>query len=180
MNGPGDGGLARVVGALVFAADKHRHQRRKDSDASPYINHPIDLANILVNEAHVSDPVVLVAAVLHDTVEDTATTIDELTARFGPDVSGIVAEVTDDKTLAKSERKRLQVEHAPHASFGAQQVKLADKISNLRDLANRPPANWGVERRRDYFDWAKRVVDPLRDRHPALIALFDAAFAARP
>jgi guanosine-3',5'-bis(diphosphate) 3'-pyrophosphohydrolase len=172
--------LGSILGALSFAADKHRHQRRKDKDGSPYINHPIDLANILVNEAGVKDPFVIVAAILHDTVEDTDTTPDELLRTFGPEVSAIVAEVTDDKSLPKEERKRLQVEHAPHASFRAQQVKLADKISNLRDLAARPPATWDLERRRAYFDWSKQVVDGVRGRHRALEALFDDAFLARP
>jgi guanosine-3',5'-bis(diphosphate) 3'-pyrophosphohydrolase len=172
--------LGRILDALAFAADKHRHQRRKDHDASPYINHPIDLADILVNEGEVSDPLVIVAAILHDTVEDTATTLDEIDARFGPEVRGIVAEVTDDKALPKDERKRRQVEHAPHASFRAQQVKLADKVSNLRDLAARPPATWDIERKRAYFDWCKRVVDGLRGRHARLEALFDAAYQARP
>jgi guanosine-3',5'-bis(diphosphate) 3'-pyrophosphohydrolase len=176
---PGNG-LGDVIAALTFAADKHRHQRRKDHDASPYINHPIDLANILVNEAHVTDPVVLVAAILHDTVEDTDTTLDELTARFGPEVSAIVAEVTDDKRLPKDARKRHQEEHAPHASFRAQQVKLADKIANLRDLARRPPATWDEARKRAYFEWCKRVIDGVRGRHAVLEALFDAAYEARP
>jgi guanosine-3',5'-bis(diphosphate) 3'-pyrophosphohydrolase len=180
MGAGSDTGLRDVVEALAFAAEKHRHQRRKDSEASPYINHPIELANILVNEAKVSDPVVVVAAILHDTVEDTATTLDELTHRFGAEVSSLVAEVTDDKTLPKAERKRRQEAHAPHASFRAQQIKLADKISNLRDLASRPPANWDVTRKRDYFDWAKRVIDGVRGRHAALEALFDDAFRARP
>jgi GTP diphosphokinase / guanosine-3',5'-bis(diphosphate) 3'-diphosphatase len=178
MGGGND--LGKVLEALSFAADKHRHQRRKDHDASPYINHPIDLAHILVNEAQVADPLVLVAAILHDTVEDTDTTPDELAARFGPEVSAIVAEVTDDKRLPKDERKRRQVEHAPDASFRAQQVKLADKISNLRDLTDRPPANWDLDRRRAYFDWCKRVIDGLRGPHAALEALFDAAYQARP
>jgi guanosine-3',5'-bis(diphosphate) 3'-pyrophosphohydrolase len=172
--------LGRILDALAFAADKHRHQRRKDHEASPYINHPIELAHILVNEAQVTDPLVVIAAVLHDTVEDTDATLDEIAARFGPEVSTIVAEVTDDKHLPKDERKRRQVEHAPHASFRAQQVKLADKIGNLRDLAARPPANWDLHRKRDYFDWAKRVIDGLRGRHALLEALFDAAYQARP
>jgi guanosine-3',5'-bis(diphosphate) 3'-pyrophosphohydrolase len=171
--------LGDVIKALAFAAEKHRHQRRKDREASPYINHPIDLAHILVNEAGVSDPVVLVAAILHDTVEDTDTTPDELTREFGPEVSAIVAEVTDDKLLPKHERKRLQEVHAPGASFRAQQVKLADKISNLRDLVTHPPANWDAERKRAYFDWCKRVVEGVRGRHPVLEALFDAAYQGR-
>jgi guanosine-3',5'-bis(diphosphate) 3'-pyrophosphohydrolase len=174
------GELGTVLSALRFAAEKHRNQRRKDHEASPYINHPIDLVNILVNEAGVTDPVVVVAAALHDTVEDTGTTLEELTAAFGAEVSAVVAEVTDDKDLPKEERKRLQVVHAAGASFRAQQVKLADKIGNLRDLVRRPPARWDVERRRAYFDWCKRVVDALRGRHARLEALFDEAFEARP
>ena len=176
----GGNDLGRILDALSFAADKHRHQRRKDHEASPYINHPIDLANVLANEAGIGDPLVLVAAVLHDTVEDTATTLDELESRFGPEVRAIVAEVTDDKALPKDERKRRQVEHAPHASFRAQQVKLADKISNLRDLVHSPPATWDVARRRAYFEWCKRVIDGVRGRHAALEALFDAAYQAKP
>lgn len=173
-------GLGVIVRALAFAAEKHRLQRRKDVEGSPYINHPIDLANLLVNEASVDDPIVLVAAILHDTVEDTDTTLAEITAEFGALVSSVVAEVTDDKRLPKHERKRLQEEHAPHASFRAQQLKLADKIANLRDLGRRPPAGWSVERRREYFDWAKRVVDGVRGRHAALEALFDDVYRLRP
>jgi len=176
----GSDDLGRILSALAFAADKHRHQRRKDREASPYINHPIDLANILVNEAKVSDVLVIVAAILHDTVEDTDTTPDELTACFGAEVAGIVAEVTDDKRLPKDERKRRQEQHAPHASFRAQQVKLADKIGNLRDLGARPPATWDLERKRAYFDWCKRVIDGVRGPHATLEALFDAAYQARP
>src|SRR5688500_11112109 len=132
--------LALLLKALAFAAHKHRDQRRKDPDASPYINHPIALADVLVNEGGVSDVEVLCAALLHDTVEDTATTHEELVDAFGPRVARIVAEVTDDKTLSKSERKRLQVEHATRLSPEAKLVKLADKICNLRDVAERPPA----------------------------------------
>jgi guanosine-3',5'-bis(diphosphate) 3'-pyrophosphohydrolase len=169
-----------VLDALAFAARKHRHQRRKDREASPYINHPIDLANILVNEAEVIDPVVVVAAILHDTVEDTATTREELAAAFGEDVARVVAEVTDDKSLPKDERKRQQELHAPHASAEAQLVKLADKIANLRDITRSPPATWDVERKRAYFDWARRVVDGVRGRNARLEALFDEAFRSRP
>lgn len=172
--------LGDVVRALAFAAKKHRLQRRKDREASPYINHPIDLADILINEAGCDDTVTIIAAVLHDTVEDTDTTLEELAAAFGPEVSAIVAEVTDDKALPKEERKRLQELHAPHVSFRAQQVKLADKIANLRDIARSPPAGWPLQRARDYFDWATRVVDGLRGRHPRLEALFDEARRAKP
>ena len=171
--------LALLLKALAFAAHKHRDQRRKDREASPYINHPIALADVLVNEGGVSDVEVLCAALLHDTVEDTATTHEELVDAFGARVARIVAEVTDDKTLSKSERKRLQVEHATRLSPEAKLVKLADKICNLRDVAERPPASWDLARRREYFDWAKRVVDGLRGAHPRLEAAFDAAYGMR-
>ena len=169
-----------LLSAIAFAADKHRNQRRKDADASPYINHPIALANLLANEAGVADERVLIAAILHDTIEDTETTEQELVQAFGPEVAAVVMEVTDDKTLDKAERKRLQIAHAPHASREAKLVKLADKTCNLRDMATSAPAGWSLERRREYFDWAKAVIDGLRGTHPVLEGLFDAAYSARP
>ena len=174
------GELALLLKALAFAAHKHRDQRRKDPEASPYINHPIALADVLVNEGGVTDVEVLCAALLHDTVEDTATTPEELGAAFGARVARIVAEVTDDKTLPKAERKRLQVEHAGGLSPEAKLVKLADKICNLRDVAERPPAKWDRARQREYFDWAKRVIDGLRGAHARLEAAFDAVYSRRP
>jgi len=171
--------LADLVKAVAFAADKHRNQRRKDADASPYINHPIALANVLVNEGGVQDVTVLCAAVLHDTIEDTETTADELRALFGDQVASVVLEVTDDKSLEKSVRKQKQIEHAPHISPQAQLVKLADKISNLRDILASPPADWSVERKQAYFDWAANVVAGLRGVHPGLEAVFDEVYARR-
>jgi guanosine-3',5'-bis(diphosphate) 3'-pyrophosphohydrolase len=174
------GDLALLFKALAFAAHKHREQRRKDAEASPYINHPIALADVLVNEGGVTDIEVLSAALLHDTVEDTATTHEELVNAFGTRIARIVAEVTDDKRLPKAERKRLQIEHAAALSPEAKLVKLADKICNLRDVADRPPAQWNLERRREYFQWAKNVVDRLRGTHPRLEQAFDAAYGKIP
>ena len=174
------GDLALLFKALAFAAHKHREQRRKDAEASPYINHPIALADVLVNEGGVTDIEVLSAALLHDTVEDTATTHEELVNAFGTRIARIVAEVTDDKRLPKAERKRLQIEHAAALSPEAKLVKLADKICNLRDVADRPPAQWNLERRREYFQWAKNVVDRLRGTHPRLERAFDAAYGKIP
>jgi guanosine-3',5'-bis(diphosphate) 3'-pyrophosphohydrolase len=175
--------LALLLKALAFAAHKHRDQRRKDPGASPYINHPIALADVLVNEGGVTDVEVLCAALLHDTVEDTATTPPELEEAFGARIAGIVAEVTDDTRLPRAERKRLQIEHAGALSPEAKLVKLADKICNLRDVAERPPASWDLARRREYFDWAKRVVDGLRgatsEEMRRLEAAFDAAYGMR-
>src|SRR5882724_1387256 len=128
-----------LIDALAFAAHKHRDQRRKDPQASPYINHPIALANVLINEGGVLDALTLCAAVLHDTVEDTETTPDELEDEFGRGVRDVVLEVTDDKRLPREERKRLQIVHSPRLSHPAKLVKLADKICNLRDVASSPP-----------------------------------------
>ena len=169
--------LGLIIAAAVLAAERHRDQRRKDAGASPYINHPLALADILINEGGVEDAAVIAAALLHDTVEDTQTTLAELTGRFGPVIAGIVAEVSDDKTLLKAERKRLQVVHAAHASPAAKLVKLADKIANLRDLATSPPADWSARRKADYAAWAGEVVAALRGINPALEAAFDATAA---
>lgn len=166
-----------LIQAAAFAAEKHRNQRRKDAHASPYINHPISLANVLANEGDVDDEAVLIAALLHDTIEDTQTTAAEIEALFGREVAQIVQEVTDDKRLPKAERKRLQIEHAAHISAQAKLVKLADKIANLRDIAASPPADWSIERKREYFAWAKAVVDQLRGAHPRLEAAFDQAWS---
>jgi guanosine-3',5'-bis(diphosphate) 3'-pyrophosphohydrolase len=165
--------LAALIQAVAFAADKHRNQRRKDAEVSPYINHPIALANVLANEGGVQDVTVLCAAVLHDTIEDTETTADELRALFGDQVASVVLEVTDDKLLDKAVRKKLQIEHAPQAG------QAGDKISNLRDILASPPADWSPERKQAYFDWAAAVVAGLRGEHPGLEAVFDGLYARR-
>lgn len=172
--------LPQIFTALSFAAHKHRDQRRKDANASPYINHPIALASVLVNEAGIEDAVVICGALLHDTVEDTETTPEELEQVFGPEIREIVMDVTDDKTLDKAARKQRQIEHAAHACHAAKLVKLADKICNLRDIASCPPADWSLERKQKYFDWAKSVVDRIRGTHPGLEHLFDEAYARLP
>jgi guanosine-3',5'-bis(diphosphate) 3'-pyrophosphohydrolase len=174
---PPDIGL--FVTAVAFAAEKHRHQRRKDAPASPYINHPIALANVLVDEGGVHDPVVLCAAILHDTVEDTETTFEELERAFGQIIASVVREVTDDKALEYKERKQRQIDHAPHASPQAKFVKLADKICNLRDVLAHPPSNWSLQRKQNYFDWSAQVVAGLRGASPRLEAVFDALYAQR-
>ncbi len=172
--------MNKILAAIAFAANKHRNQRRKDAAASPYINHPISLANVLANEAGIDDERVLIAAILHDTVEDTETTAQELVRFFGQEIADIVLEVTDDKSLLKAERKQQQIDHAPTISRRAKLVKLADKICNLRDIANSPPAGWSLRRKQEYFDWAKAVIDGLRGVHPSLEFLFDTAYKARP
>jgi GTP diphosphokinase / guanosine-3',5'-bis(diphosphate) 3'-diphosphatase len=172
--------LPAFIRALEFASRKHSTQRRKDAAASPYINHPIALVSILAVEARIRDPDVLCAALLHDTIEDTETSGDELERHFGARIAGIVSEVTDDKDLEKHHRKRLQIEHAHALSPAAGLVKLADKIANLRDVAESPPRDWDLKRRQEYFEWAKSVVDGIRNVPPVLRRLFDEAYDRRP
>lgn len=172
--------LSLLIKSLSFAAHKHKDQRRKDQAASPYINHPIALAEVLVNVGGITDINTICAALLHDTIEDTETTPDELTATFGEEVSDIVMEVTDDKSLSKEARKQAQIDHAANLSKQARAVKLADKISNLRDVTANPPINWPLERRQQYFDWAKKVIDRLRGDWPELEAEFEQQYKNRP
>ena len=164
--------------AYHFAAQKHVSQRRKGEAAEPYMNHLTEVAELVAEATGGEDIDVLIAAILHDTVEDTETTPEELGAVFGPRVAALVAEVTDDKSLPSAARKALQIEHAPHASPGAQIIKLADKTANLRSLAASPPPDWTKERVDDYVVWAGRVVDGCRHANAWLAAQFDAAAAA--
>lgn len=168
-----------LLETINFAAEKHRNQRRKDPEATPYINHPIGVARILSHEGGVSDIEVLQAALLHDTVEDTDTTVEELDAAFGSTVSRIVQEVTDNRALSKQERKRQQVEHAPHCSHQAKLVKLADKLYNLRDLNRCTPQGWSAERVQEYFVWAAQVVNGLRGTNPVLEEKLQQMFSER-
>ena len=159
---------ALLLEALRFSAEKHRDQRRKDRGASPYINHPIAVAHVLATVAGVNDITTLLGAVLHDTLEDTDTTPEELEAKFGRELRVLVQELTDDKALPKAKRKRLQIEHAPMASQRAQAIKVADKICNVLDVTHSPPANWSTQRRREYLDWTERVVAGCRGCNHAL------------
>lgn len=168
---------AALLEALHFAAAKHSDQRRKDREASPYINHPIRVAQLLATEGGVTDLVTLQAAILHDTVEDTETTPEELERHFGPAVRRVVGEVTDDKSLPKGDRKRLQIEHAPHLSPQAQQLKIADKTANVQNITTSPPKDWSLERKREYLDWADQVVAGCRGCNPALEAAYDEIMA---
>jgi len=172
--------LILIFRTLVFAARRHRDQRRKDIQATPYINHPIELAELLITDGQVADIQVIAAAILHDTVEDTVTTLEELEQQFGTAIAAIVGEVTDNKQLPKAERKRLQIERAGRCSDAAKLVKLADKICNLRDMLATPPAEWPVARIREYFDWARAVINELRGVHPRLESLFDDVYARKP
>ena len=163
--------IALVLKAAEFAAHKHRNQRRKGASQRPYIGHCIEVARLVADVGKVEDANVLAAALLHDTVEDTDTTREELREEFGQVIDDIVAEVTDDKTLDSAVRKDAQVAHAPNLTAGAKVIKLADKISNVREIGVDPPS-WTIERRRDYFAWAARVVAAIGSVNPELEGLF--------
>lgn len=169
--------LSLIIKCTDFAAKKHSTQRRKDLQQTPYINHPIGVANILVQEGKVYDPVVILGALLHDTVEDTNTTFDEIEQEFGYTVSQVVQEVTDDKSLPKAERKSLQIQNAPKRSHRAKLIILADKLYNLRDLQENKPPSWTPERVKEYFKWAKAVVDKIRRTNSDLETALDRIFA---
>jgi len=167
--------VIQLARAYHFAASRHVSQRRKGAAAEPYMNHLTEVAE-LVAEASDGDIALIIAAVLHDSVEDTEATLGELEALFGAEVASLVAEVTDDKSLPKQVRKELQIEHAAHASNRAKMIKMADKVSNLRSLASSPPAHWDAERIQAYYHWAARVVEGCRPANEQLAAKFDAAY----
>ena len=168
--------LIRLARAYEFAARYHTEQRRKGVKAEPYINHLAEVALLVSESTDGADANLVLAAVLHDTIEDTKATYDDLVSAFGQDVAELVKEVTDDKTIPKAQRKRLQVEHAPHLSPRARMIKIADKTSNLRSVLHSPPVDWSPERRRRYFAWAKTVVAGARGVNRAIEAAFDAEY----
>jgi (p)ppGpp synthase/HD superfamily hydrolase len=170
--------IVAVARALDFAARKHSNQRRKGEAGEPYVNHLAEVARLVAEATGGKEPVAVLAALLHDAIEDTPTTREELEREFGREVAGIVVEVTDDKSLPKGERKRLQVESAAGKSRGAKLIKIADKTSNLRSIAKSPPVGWDLDRQRQYFDWAARVVAGCRGTNATLEGWFDEAHAA--
>jgi (p)ppGpp synthase/HD superfamily hydrolase len=167
--------LTRIMQAADAAARWHVDQRRKGQAAEPYINHLLEVACLVTTATEGREPDVAIAALLHDAVEDQGIAIETIAGAYGRKVADIVAEVTDDKSLPKAERKRLQVETAGHKSREARLIKLADKTSNVRAIANSPPPDWSVERRRDYVRWAGEVVAQIRGTSPWLERQFDAA-----
>lgn len=162
-----------LLDALHFAAERHRDQRRKGADRAPYVNHLIEVVDLLARVGGVEDVETLQAGALHDVLEDTEVTPEELETRFGGVVRRVVEEVTDDPELGSEERKQAQIDHAPHLSERAKLVKIADKISNIRAISETPPAGWSVERRRRYVVWGERVVAGVRGSNLPLERLFD-------
>ncbi len=173
-----DNSVGLILKAMRFAAEKHIDQRRKDSKSSPYINHPIQVAETLWTIGEIRDITLLVASILHDTIEDTGTKPEEIRAEFGEDVLALVLEVTDDKSLPKQVRKQLQVKTAPHKTRNAKLLKLADKICNVHDILATPPDDWSLERRQEYLLWTEKVVAGLRGVNAKLENHYDELLAS--
>jgi len=174
-----DFSVGRVVKAANFAALKHINQRRKGNE-SPYINHPLAVAYNIFNIGKVADADTLIAAILHDTVEDTNTTLEEIEREFCPKVRNIVHECTDDKSLPKVERKKLQIAHSFHLTREAKLVKLADKLNNLTDIATGPvPKGWHKHILQGYYVWAFFVVKGLRGTNAGLEYALDEIFKSQ-
>lgn len=165
--------LDSILDAAIFAARKHQRYVRKDERASPYVTHPLAVARTIYKIGKVHDPIILIAAVLHDTIEDTDTTEAEIQEHFGSDILSIVLEVTDDKSQKKIIRKQQQVIHSPDLSYAAKIIKLADKLINCRDILHTPPKDWTLDRRREYIQWAADVVAQIRNTNPSLESAFD-------
>jgi len=172
--------ISLIFRSLEFAAKRHRGQFRKGNDRAPYINHPIQVADLLVNRAAEKDAVLISAAILHDVIEDTVSNEEEklelinlMKDQFGEEVVALTLEVTDDKSLEKGERKRMQVVHGPDLSDRAKKLKIADKIMNLHDISVYPPEWWTLERIIEYHDWAEAVVKGMRGVNPVLEGIFD-------
>lgn len=162
-----------IVKALAFASEKHRYQVRKGKERTPYIHHPIQVANILVSTGKVNDTATICAALLHDTIEDTKTNKTELADLFGKEINNLVIELTDDKTKSKQDCRNDQICNAKFLSTKAKLIRLSDKICNVHDIGHYPPLHWDGKRRMLYLNWAAKVVDELRGINGALELKFD-------
>lgn len=171
-------GSVMVLKAADAAARWHVHQRRKGKSEEPYINHLLEVASLVAHATSGTDTDLVIAALLHDAIEDCEVPADLIAETFGDGVVSLVKEVTDDKSLPKAERKRLQVEHSRHKSSRAKVLKLADKTSNLRAVAHSPASDWSVARRLEYIQWAQKVAEGLRGTNEWLESQFDAAVEA--
>ncbi len=168
MDDSDENSLALLLRAAAFAAKQHRSQRRKNAEESPYVNHPIEVAHVLASTGGITDVVTLVAALLHDTIEDTPASAGDLEREFGAQVRSLVEEVTDDKSLEKDKRKELQILHAPSLTTRAKQIKLGDRICNVGDVLDDPPAGWDLQRRLTYLSWSAAVAEGCRGANEAL------------
>ncbi|CAN5273056.1 HD domain-containing protein [soil metagenome] len=164
--------MNQLIDAILFAATGHSGQFRKDG-ITPYINHPIEVMHLLTFTGNISNEEILISAVLHDLIEDTSINKEEIAARFGTKVAGIVQELSDDKTQTKEERKQQQFLSATDLSQEARLIRISDKICNVYDVIYAPPSGWDIARRRDYLDWANSVVKKIQGTNEKLESHFE-------
>lgn len=171
--------MNKFVKAVKVASTAHKFQMRKDG-VTPFICHPIIVADLISSVGGVQNEDILAAAILHDIIEDTPTSYEEVKSMFGSTIANIIMECSDDKSLLKAERKLIQVAEARYKSYAAKIVKLADKIANMNDILNNPPTTWDKDRKLAYFDWSKEVVDAgLRGNNPNLESMFDDVYSMK-
>jgi guanosine-3',5'-bis(diphosphate) 3'-pyrophosphohydrolase len=159
------------IDALKFASEKHIYQHKKGCETLPYINHPVYVAHLLIHAGE-TDEELLAAALLHDVLEDTDASVQELQSLFGLRVTNLVIELTDDNSITYDDRKRLQIQKAPKLSADARKIKIADKIANIQDLL-RYDFTWSKRRKKQYLDWSRKVVGACRGISPQLEQQFD-------
>lgn len=165
--------MQQIFKALQYASIKHKGQIRKGRDRAAYINHPIAVANTIINVGKIEDENTIIAALLHDVIEDTDTTEQDISEAFNSEIAQIVLEVSDDKHLSIEERKALQIKNAPHLSDEAKIIRVADKICNIRDVIDFPPITWNKKRKIIYLNWTRNIVDQIRNTNISLETLFD-------
>ncbi|QPF84218.1 HD domain-containing protein [Bradyrhizobium genosp. L] len=163
--------------AADFAARRHNGMVRKGRGDGPYINHLAEVANLLAQVTDGADAELVAAGWLHDTIEDTATTREELAERFTERVASLVVECTDDMRLPKAIRRQKQIEDAPHKSPDAKLIKIADKISNTRARIVPHPSRDERDDLADYAAWGAKVVAGCRGGNPRLDRMFDDTIA---
>ncbi len=168
--------LSPFFNALAFAAEQHQYQGRGGYKRLPYINHIIKVTQTLIDIGKEKDRPTIIAAILHDVVEDSAITIRDVAGQFGEEVAFIVAELTDDMRLPYDQRKQLQVDKASQLSLAARKIRITDKASNIRDIFSYP-LTWTTEKKRTYVENSIQIVDQIRGTNKALEGYFDEAVA---
>lgn len=170
--------MKKLIQMLSYASEKHKNQRRQGVNKTPFINHPIEVCRILSEVGGVTDEDILCSCLGHDLIEDANVTFEDLEMLFGIRVANMVQECSDDKSLPKQERKRLQIIHTKTISDDAKLIKLADKIANMQSVLNDPP-NWPLERKIKSFDWSYEVVGWIQGLNPALEEMFADVYAQK-
>ncbi|EFO18322.1 hypothetical protein LOAG_10172 [Loa loa] len=166
-------GISLIIEAVDLAARRHRQQRRKDAAQTPYVNHPIGVAYILTSEGQITDTTTIIAAILHDIVEHTKTTDEEIRKMFGDEIADIVKECTMVRSMKREARMKSELEKASKLSHKAKLVQLADKLNNIRDIERGTPLGWTKQHVTEYIIFAKDLLSKIRGIHGPLESALD-------